>query len=134
MAAQDLPKSISVSAKARSCTTRDQRGEHGVVSGALADLIGRSNEVEPKRRCSDVPNYPTVPATLLSLVNPSLGVRELKTADRTLMSHSNRGQALIESRLFEKVCSRDQRNSLGERRDGVIQSVSVEAPYGAGGR
>jgi hypothetical protein len=34
-------------------------------------------------------NCPTVPATLLSLVNPSFGGSGVKTADRTLMSHSD---------------------------------------------
>ena len=55
-----------------------------------------------------------VPATLLSLVNPSSGVRKLKTADRTLMSHSSRGQALIESRVFEMVAQAEGRRIAGK--------------------
>ncbi len=56
----------------------------------------------------------TYPATLLSLVNPSLGVRELKTADRTLISHSGRGQALIGSRVFEIVARAEGRRIAGK--------------------
>jgi hypothetical protein len=70
-----------------------------------------------------------IPATLLSLVNPSLGVRELKTADRTLMSHSGRGQALIESRVFEMVARAEGRRIAGKSdpkndRTGESQTLS----------
>ena len=68
-------------------------------------------------------------ATLLSLVNPSLGVRELKTADRTLMSHSSRGQALIESRVFEMAARAEGRRIAGKSaprddRTGESQTLS----------
>ena len=55
-----------------------------------------------------------VPANLLSLVNPVFGAWRVKTADRTLMSHSSRGQALIESRVFEMVVRAEGRRIAGK--------------------
>jgi hypothetical protein len=73
------------------------------------DLLGRHDRPVLRLTSGD-----PSPATLLSLVNPSLGVRELKTADRTLMSHSSRGQALIESRVFEIVARAEGRRIAGK--------------------
>ena len=64
----------------------------------------------PARHALHFGPYPAI----LSLVNPSFGAPGLKTADRTLMSHSSRGQALIEARVFEMVARAEGRRIAGK--------------------